>query len=441
MSLSREKLAQLKRKSKAVDFFGGENSSKAIINKYIFDGGTPVEPIKNDEIREADNDVPSIKAISSKNIKIKYITGKAIAPEQNEEILSFRKLPRGSLVDIFDVIPESTLKKIVKGSPQDLLSKEYNLAILDKIKKRVNKIKAKTGPIKLDDSELEKKLVETYNDELVFELDADKHIEKVINLLKLSDQVEDREDMEKDVKLKNRLESEIAKLEKDIKKPNQENKSKKEADLASAKKKLEEHNKYMGFREKALEEYYNNPDGMDKKEKKEFINDKVKNFKVEERKKKDPEEDKKRQEEEARKLVEDALDRENNRKVKLAEAGLRGAAREEAEKAALKIKAEAEAKAGVKRDEEEADKKKKADAAAEAERAAKAGDSGAPEASGADAATGAKDAAKASGADAATGAKDAAKASGADAATGGGGKKRNTRNKRKTSGKTRRKRV
>ena len=295
MSLSREKLAQLKRKSKAVDFFGGENSSKAIINKYIFDGGTSVEPIKNDEIREADNDVPSIKAISSKNFKIKYITGKARAPKEKEEIFSFRKLPRGSIVDVFDVIPESTLERIVKGSSQDLLSKEYNLASLDKIKKRVKKIKAKTGPIKLDDIELEKKLVETYNDEL----DADKHIEIVINSLELRDQVEDREDMEKDVKLKNRLESEIAQLKKDIEKPNQETKSKKEADLASAKKKLEEHNKYMRFREKALEEYYNQPD-EEKTEKKKFINDKVKNFKVEERKKKDPEEDKKRQEEEAR---------------------------------------------------------------------------------------------------------------------------------------------
>ena len=265
MSLSREKLAQLKRKSKAVEFFGGENTSKAIINKYIVDGGSLVEPIKNDEIRETAKDVPSIKAITSKNIKIKYITGKARAPKQKEEIFSFRKLPRGTIVDVFDVINKSTLEEIVKGSSEDLLSKEYNLASLDKIKKRVKKIKAKTGPIKLDDSELEKKLVETYNDEQGVELDADKHIEKVIKLLELSDQVEDREDMEKDVKLKNRLESEIAKLKKDIEKPNQENKSKKEADLASAKKKLEEHNKYMEFREKALEEYYNEPDDKEKK--------------------------------------------------------------------------------------------------------------------------------------------------------------------------------
>merc|ERR1711998_81766 len=133
MSLSREKLAQLKRKSKALELFGGENNSKAIINKYIVDGGSLVEPIKNDEIREADKDVPSIKALSYKNTKVKYIEGKATAPKQKGEILSFSKLPRGSIVDIFDVIPKSTLEKIVKDTTEDSVIKEYNLANLDKI--------------------------------------------------------------------------------------------------------------------------------------------------------------------------------------------------------------------------------------------------------------------------------------------------------------------
>ena len=133
--------------------------------------------------------------------------------------------------------------------------------------------------------------METYTDEL----EDDAHIELLIIQLKLVNQVEDREAMEKDVKFKNDLEYEVAQLEKDLKKPNQENKSKKEAELTSAKKNLEEHNKDMRFREKALEEYYNDPDD---KEKKNFINKKVNEFKVEERKKKDPEEDKKTKEEE-----------------------------------------------------------------------------------------------------------------------------------------------
>ncbi len=414
MSLSREKLAQLKRKSKALEFFGGENNSKAIINKYIFDGGTSVEPIVNAEIREADKDAPSIKAISSNNVKIKYIIGNATAPKKKEEIFSFSKLPRGSFVDVFDVIPTSTLEMITKDSKEDLLTKEYKLATLDKIKRRVKKFKAKTGPIKVDDSELEKKFMETYTDEL----EDDAHIELLIIQLKLVNQVEDREAMEKDVKFKNDLEYEVAQLEKDLKKPNQENKSKKEAELTSAKKNLEEHNKDMRFREKALEEYYNDPDD---KEKKNFINKKVNEFKVEERKKKDPEEDKKTKEEEARKLVEEALEKENNRKIKLAQAGVRGAALEEAEKAGARIKAEAKAKADAKAEEA-------AKAAANPAAAPSPAPSPAPGADGA-----------APGADtAAPGADGAAPGVGTGS---GGGKKRNTRNKRKPSGKTRRKSV
>ena len=150
---------------------------------------------------------------------------------------------------------------ITKDSKEDLLTKEYKLATLDKIKRRVKKFKAKTGPIKVDDSELEKKFMETYTDEL----EDDAHIELLIIQLKLVNQVEDREAMEKDVKFKNDLEYEVAQLEKDLKKPNQENKSKKEAELTSAKKNLEEHNKDMRFREKALEEYYNDPDDKEKK--------------------------------------------------------------------------------------------------------------------------------------------------------------------------------
>ena len=98
MSLSREKLAQLKRKSKALEFFGGENNSKAIINKYIFDGGTSVEPIVNAEIREADKDAPSIKAISSNNVKIKYIIGNATAPKKKKKFLVFQNYPEEVLL-------------------------------------------------------------------------------------------------------------------------------------------------------------------------------------------------------------------------------------------------------------------------------------------------------------------------------------------------------